>query len=43
MLNEKTMQSRLAQAKTQGIPMTNYGIIISHLTAYLNAAQKCCS
>ena len=26
MLNEKTMQSRLAQAKAQGIPMTNYGI-----------------
>ena len=40
MLNEKTMQSRLAQAKTQGIPMTNYGIIISHLNGILERCTE---
>ena len=40
MLNEKTMQSRLAQAKAQGIPMTNYGIIISHLNGILERCTE---
>jgi [FeFe] hydrogenase H-cluster maturation GTPase HydF len=40
MLNEKTMQSRLAQAKAQGIPMTNYGIIISHINGILERCTE---
>ncbi|MBQ8199640.1 MAG: [Lachnospiraceae bacterium] len=34
-LNEKEMQHRLALAKEQGVPMTNYGIAIAHMNGIL--------
>lgn len=35
MLNEKQMQTRVMQAKVNGIPMTNYGILIAYLNGIL--------
>ena len=35
MLNEKQMQERIRLAKTQGIPFTNYGIVIAYLNGIL--------
>ena len=35
MLNEKQMQERLVIAKSQGVPMTNYGIAIAYLNGIL--------
>ena len=35
MLNEREMKSRLARAKAQGVPMTNYGIAIAHMKGIL--------
>lgn len=38
MLNEKEVQYRLAQAKEQGVPMTNYGTAIAHMHGILDRA-----
>lgn len=35
MLNEREMKHRLANAKQQGVPITNYGILIAHLNGIL--------
>lgn len=35
MLNEKTMQSRLAQCEALGLPITNYGILLASLNGIL--------
>lgn len=35
MLNDKEMQSRLKQCKEEGIPITNYGILIAYLNGIL--------
>ncbi len=47
MLNEKEMQSRAARAKSQGVPFTNYGILIAYVhglfsrsTEVLNHIEK---
>lgn len=36
MFNRKYVLSRIDRAKTQGIPMTNYGVAIAHLTGILD-------
>ncbi|MFI3317826.1 MAG: [FeFe] hydrogenase H-cluster maturation GTPase HydF [Rikenellaceae bacterium] len=36
MFNRKYMLSRLARAKEQGVPMTNYGVAIAHLNSILD-------
>ena len=38
MLNEKEMKSRMARAKDQGVPMTNYGMVISKVNGILARA-----
>lgn len=35
MLNEKEMKYRLAEAKRQGVPMTNYGVAIAYMNGIL--------
>ena len=35
MLNEREMQTRACRAAEQGVPMTNYGILIAHITGIL--------
>ena len=40
MLNEKEMKYRLAAARSQNIPMTNYGIAIAHMNGILNRSIK---
>ena len=40
MLNEKEMHSRMARAKDQNIPMTNYGMAISKVNGILDRAVK---
>ena len=35
MLNQRQMQSRLSRAVEQGVPMTNYGVLISYLHGIL--------
>ena len=40
MLNEKQMQDRIGIAKSQGIPMTNYGIAIAYLNNILGRSIK---
>lgn len=36
MFNRRLILNRVRQAKQQGVPMTNYGITIAHLTGLLN-------
>lgn len=36
MFNRKYVMSRIARAKEQGVPMTNYGVTIAHLTGILS-------
>ena len=36
MFNRKYVLSRIDRAKAQKIPMTNYGVVIAHLTGILN-------
>ncbi len=36
MFNRQYLLSRVARAKAQGVPMTNYGITIAHLTGALS-------
>lgn len=40
MLNEKEMQFRLAEAKSQGVPMTNYGILIAYMKGILKRSVQ---
>lgn len=40
MLNEREMKSRIATAKNQGIPFTNYGIAISYMKGILERSIK---
>ena len=40
MLNEKQMQDRIGIAKSQGIPMTNYGLAIAYLNNILGRSIK---
>lgn len=40
MLNEKQMQARMARAKINKIPMTNYGIAIAYLNGILKRSIK---
>jgi hypothetical protein len=36
MFNRKYVMSRIDRAKTQHVPMTNYGVTIAHLTGILD-------
>ena len=40
MLNEREMGRRLDIAKAQGVPMTNYGILIAFLNGILKRALE---
>ena len=40
MLNEREMQSRAARAAEQGVPMTNYGILIAYMTGILERSVE---
>ena len=40
MLNEREMKYRIARAEDDGIPMTNYGILISYVNGILQRAIK---
>lgn len=40
MLNEREMQYRLAEAKNQGVPMTNYGILIAYMKGILKRSVQ---
>ena len=40
MLNEREMQSRAARAREQGVPMTNYGILIAYVTGILQRSLE---
>ena len=40
MLNERELQSRNRRAKEQGIPMTNYGILIAYMTGILKRSVE---
>ena len=40
MLNEQEMQYRLGEAAYQGIPMTNYGILIAYMKGILKRSLK---
>ncbi|MCD7928705.1 MAG: [FeFe] hydrogenase H-cluster maturation GTPase HydF, partial [Clostridiales bacterium] len=35
MFNRKSVLSRIAEAQAAGVPMTNYGVAIAHLTGIL--------
>ena len=35
MLNQREMESRTLRAAQQGVPMTNYGILIAYMTGIL--------
>ena len=40
MLNEREMQSRNRRAAEQGVPMTNYGILIAYVTGILKRSVE---
>ena len=40
MLNEKEMQSRVARAKTVGVPMVNYGVAIAQMHGILRRSLE---
>lgn len=40
MLNEREMKYRIARAEDDGVPMTNYGILISYVNGILHRAIK---
>lgn len=40
MLNRKTMQTRIAMCREAGIPITNYGILLSYINGILDRATK---
>jgi hypothetical protein len=37
MFNRKYVMSRVDRAREQGVPMTNYGVTIAHLTGILDS------
>ncbi len=40
MFNRKYVMSRIELARTQGVPMSNYGVVIAYLTGILEKIQK---
>ena len=40
MFNRKHVLNRIAKAKTQGVPMTNYGIVIAYINGILEQIDK---
>jgi predicted GTPase len=36
MFNRKYMMSRISQAQLQQVPITNYGVVLAHLTGILD-------
>lgn len=40
MLNEQEMQYRLGEAAAQGVPMTNYGILIAYMKGILKRSLE---
>lgn len=40
MLNEQEMQYRLKEAASQGVPMTNYGILIAYMKGILERSLQ---
>ena len=40
MLNEQEMQYRLKMAENQGVPMTNYGILIAYMKGILERSLQ---
>jgi len=40
MLNEKEMKNRIERAEKQGVPVTNYGIVLSHFSGILERSLK---
>ena len=40
MLNEQEMQYRLKMAENQGVPMTNYGIMIAYVKGILKRSVE---
>lgn len=40
MLNKKTMETRINMCKDKGVPITNYGIVLAHMTGILDRAVK---
>jgi len=40
MLNEKEMKSRIEAARNQGVPIVNYGMLISYVNGILDRAMK---
>jgi len=41
MFNRKYVLSRVERAKIQNVPMTNYGVVIAHLTGILDKISTC--
>ena len=39
MFNRKYVMSRIDRARAQGVPMTNYGVTIAHLTGILDKIE----
>jgi len=40
MLNDKEMKNRMLKAEEQGVPVTNYGVILAHFTGILERSLK---
>ena len=40
MLNEQEMQYRFGEAAAQGVPMTNYGILIAYMKGILKRSLQ---
>jgi hypothetical protein len=40
MLNKQTVMSRMEEARAQGIPMTNYGLVIAYMNGILERSEK---
>jgi [FeFe] hydrogenase H-cluster maturation GTPase HydF len=40
MFNRKTMQSRILLCREQGVPITNYGVVLAHITGILPKATE---
>ena len=40
MFNRKHVLNRIAKAKTQGVPMTNYGVVIAYINGILEQIDK---
>ena len=40
MINRREMQYRISMAKSAGIPITNYGILIAHMNGILERSVE---